>query len=103
MRKTIHDRQQQHETVRAIARMTPMRHRPVVSKGTRIPVEKKEMTKASQENSNGAEFDLTGAVPLEVKAGTLVLLHHALVHYSAPNTSSKSRHAYSVPSCCGRS
>ena len=54
------------------------------------------MTKASQENSNGAEFDLTGAVPLEVKAGTLVLLHHALVHYSAPNTSSKSRHAYSV-------
>ena len=32
-----------------------------------------------------APFDLEGAVPLEVKAGTLVMLHHALVHYSSPN------------------
>lgn len=43
-----------------------------------------------------APFDLTGAVPLEVKRGALVLLHHALVHYSAENRSGASRHAYSV-------
>lgn len=32
----------------------------------------------------------------QVKAGTLVLLHHSLVHYSKANTSEKSRHAYSI-------
>lgn len=43
-----------------------------------------------------APFDLTGAVPLDVKCGALVLLHHALVHYSAANKSGASRHAYSM-------
>jgi len=42
------------------------------------------------------EWDLGGGVPLEVKAGSLVLLHHALVHYSLENASAASRHAYSV-------
>mmetsp|Transcript_26347 Transcript_26347/g.64711 ORF Transcript_26347/g.64711 Transcript_26347/m.64711 type:complete len:311 (+) Transcript_26347:184-1116(+) len=42
------------------------------------------------------DFDLTQFVPLEVKAGTMVLLHGENVHYSAPNTSPASRHAYSV-------
>eukprot|EP01041_Mallomonas_annulata_P010896 gene10896-22747_t len=54
--------------------------------------------------SNGTEFvpsepikfDLTGAIPLETPKGTLVLLHSALVHYSAENTSDIARHAYSV-------
>lgn len=32
----------------------------------------------------------------QIKAGTLVLLHHSLVHYSEANTSEKSRHAYSI-------
>ena len=32
----------------------------------------------------------------QVKAGSLVLLHGANVHYSNENTSGKSRHAYSV-------
>lgn len=41
-------------------------------------------------------FDLTGAVPLVIPKGTLVLLHSALVHYSAENTSEAARHAYSV-------
>ena len=36
------------------------------------------------------------ALSLQVKAGTLVLLHHSLVHYSAPNKSETSRHAYSI-------
>ncbi len=36
-----------------------------------------------------------GFVPLEVKKGTLVVLHGLLPHKSGANTSSKSRHAYS--------
>lgn len=36
------------------------------------------------------------AITLKVKAGTLVLLHHSLVHYSNANSSEKSRHAYSI-------
>lgn len=42
------------------------------------------------------EWDLSAFVPLEVPAGTMVLLHGENVHYSAPNTSDASRHAYSV-------
>lgn len=41
-------------------------------------------------------LDTAGAVPLEIPAGTLVLLHAALVHYSEANTSDRSRHAYSI-------
>jgi phytanoyl-CoA hydroxylase len=37
-----------------------------------------------------------GMVPLEVEKGTLVVLHGLLPHRSGPNTSSKSRHAYSL-------
>ena len=44
----------------------------------------------------GLPFDLTGAVPLEINAGDLVLLHHSLVHYSEANESDTSRHAYSI-------
>lgn len=36
------------------------------------------------------------AVPLEVEAGTLVMFHGLLPHYSAPNRSPKSRHAYTL-------
>ena len=34
--------------------------------------------------------------PLEVKKGSLVLLHGRLPHYSCENTSNKSRHAYTL-------
>jgi phytanoyl-CoA hydroxylase len=34
--------------------------------------------------------------PIEVKKGTLVLLHGRLPHYSKENTSNKSRHAYTL-------
>ena len=44
----------------------------------------------------GAPFDLAGAVPLEIAAGSLVLLHAAVVHYSEANTSDAGRHAYSI-------
>ncbi len=37
-----------------------------------------------------------GAVPLEVPAGTLIVLHGLLPHFSGPNRSAKSRHAYSL-------
>ena len=35
-------------------------------------------------------------LPLETRAGTAVILHGENVHYSAPNLSKNSRHAYSV-------
>ena len=35
-------------------------------------------------------------VPLEVPAGTLVVLHGFLPHWSGPNRSGKSRHAYAI-------
>jgi phytanoyl-CoA hydroxylase len=37
-----------------------------------------------------------GAVPLEVPAGTLVVLHGLLPHRSAANVSNRSRHAYTL-------
>ena len=40
--------------------------------------------------------DDPSAVPLEVKAGTLVVFHGLLPHYSAPNRSPVSRHAYTL-------
>lgn len=41
-------------------------------------------------------YDYSEFVPLDVKAGSLVILHGSLVHRSFENTSPKSRHAYSV-------
>jgi ectoine hydroxylase-related dioxygenase (phytanoyl-CoA dioxygenase family) len=42
------------------------------------------------------EYDLAAFDPLEVTAGTLVLLHGANVHYSAENASNVSRHSYTL-------
>ena len=42
------------------------------------------------------EWDLTGAVPLLVPRGSLVVLHSALVHFSHENNSELPRHAYSI-------
>jgi phytanoyl-CoA hydroxylase len=39
-------------------------------------------------------FDTAGAVPLEMAAGDLVLLHSALVHFSEANASGAARHAF---------
>ena len=41
-------------------------------------------------------YDLTGAVPLEAKSGTVILLHGDLVHYSYANVSPMKRHAYTM-------
>ena len=39
---------------------------------------------------------LDSAVPVEVKAGALVVFHSRLPHYSAPNRSNRPRHAYTL-------
>ncbi|KAJ7942991.1 phytanoyl-CoA dioxygenase [Quillaja saponaria] len=41
-------------------------------------------------------YDQKDFVPIEVKAGSLVVIHGDLIHQSFENQSSKSRHAYSV-------
>jgi phytanoyl-CoA hydroxylase len=43
------------------------------------------------------------AVPVEVQAGTLVCFHGLLPHYSAPNRSAHSRHAYTLHATDGSS
>ncbi len=40
--------------------------------------------------------DTNTAIPVEVKAGTLVCFHGLLPHYSAPNISDQARHAYTL-------
>jgi len=46
-------------------------------------------------------FDEGQGVPLEAEAGTLVVLHGGLPHYSAPNRSPKSRYAYTLHAISG--
>ena len=46
--------------------------------------------------------DDSTAVPLECKAGSLVCFHGLLPHYSAPNRSAVSRHAYTLHVTDGR-
>lgn len=41
-------------------------------------------------------YDDIGRVPLEAETGTLVVLDGALPHWSAPNRSDRSRHAYTL-------
>ncbi len=41
-------------------------------------------------------FDLAAGRPLEVRKGTMVVLHGRLPHWSAPNRSPRSRHAYTL-------
>ena len=41
-------------------------------------------------------WDLSASVPLVIPKGSLVVLHHALVHYSEGNSSAAARHAYSI-------
>ena len=43
-----------------------------------------------------------GLVPLEARAGILIVLHGLLPHRSAPNRSERSRHAYTLHVIDGR-
>ncbi len=65
---------------------TPMRER-FVRQGNQVHVEKLD---------NMPWPDDSTAIPLEVKAGSLVCFHGLLPHYSAPNRSAVSRHAYTL-------
>ena len=42
------------------------------------------------------QYDLSAAKPIECAAGTLVLLHGHVLHYSGENTSPVSRHSYAA-------
>jgi phytanoyl-CoA hydroxylase len=64
----------------------PMRER-FVRNGDDIKMEKLDSTPWP---------DAASAVPLECKAGSLVCFHGLLPHYSAPNRSAVSRHAYTL-------
>ena len=46
--------------------------------------------------------DSRSAVPVEAAAGTLVVFHGLLPHWSAPNRSARSRHAYTLHATDGR-
>ncbi|WP_230407693.1 phytanoyl-CoA dioxygenase family protein [Undibacterium rivi] len=65
---------------------TAMRER-FVREGDLVRVEKLDATPWPDDST---------AVPLEVKAGSLVCFHGLLPHYSAPNRSPVSRHAYTL-------
>lgn len=45
---------------------------------------------------NAEPYTMDGMIPLEVKKGTCIVLHGLLPHYSLPNTSGRSRQAYSI-------
>jgi len=45
---------------------------------------------------NAEPYTMEGMIPLEVKKGTCIVLHGLLPHYSLPNTSGRSRQAYSI-------
>jgi phytanoyl-CoA hydroxylase len=48
------------------------------------------------EPAEAEPLSMEGGVPIECPAGTLVLIHGAVVHWSAPNTSSIPRPAFSM-------
>jgi phytanoyl-CoA hydroxylase len=68
--------------------------------GHRLPPRKRFVRTAdggtSFEVFDPEDYPLDGIVPLEVPAGTLVVLHGLLPHLSGPNRSARSRHAYTL-------
>ena len=54
------------------------------------------------EVADPADYDLEGGRPLEVPQGSVVLLDGLLPHWSAPNRSPRSRHAYTLHVIEGR-
>ena len=51
---------------------------------------------AHNETLDSTPYPTDGAIPLEATRGTLVVLHGLLPHWSAPNRSDRSRHAYAL-------
>ncbi len=71
---------------------SPLRER-FVREGDQVSVEKLDSTPWPTDAT---------VVPLECKAGSLVCFHGLLPHYSAPNRSPVSRHAYTLHVTDGR-
>ena len=71
---------------------SPLRER-FIREGDQVRVEKLDNTPWPTDAT---------AVPLECKAGSLVCFHGLLPHYSAPNRSPVSRHAYTLHVTDGR-
>ncbi len=57
---------------------------------------RKEGGGTEMEMLDESPMSLEGMIPLEVKKGTCIVLDGYLPHYSKPNTSGKSRHAYAI-------
>ena len=69
--------------------------------GHRIPVKSRYRlsgggSAAHMETLDATPYPTDDLVPLEAEAGTLIVLHGTLPHWSAPNTSDRSRHAYTL-------
>ena len=71
------------------------------TKGLRSRFRRIEGRLQTQMLPGAPEFDEAQGIALEAKAGTLVLLHGALPHYSAANRSAKSRYAYTLHAISG--
>ncbi len=67
---------------------------PLRERWRRVPGNKGE--EMVMEKLDETPWDESGAVPLEVPKGSLVVLHGKLPHGSAPNRSARSRHAYTL-------
>jgi phytanoyl-CoA hydroxylase len=73
--------------------------------GHRIPVKsrfRRDEVGTTMVTLDEKPYPTDALVPLEVEAGTLVLLHGCLPHWSAANTSDRSRHAYTLHVIEGR-
>ncbi len=73
----------------------------VLPGGHRIPVKSRfrltdDRRATTFDDFDEAPYPTDGLIPLEAEIGTLVLLHGTLPHRSSANTSSLSRHAYTV-------
>lgn len=66
---------------------SPLRERYAINAATGLP---------TLETLDATPWDSGNAVPVEVEAGTLVLFADTMPHYSATNTSDKSRHAATI-------
>ena len=72
--------------------------------GHRIPIKTRFRLVDASDRSRGTVTDMIDdtpypvddLVPLEAEAGTLIALHGTLPHWSAANTSTRSRHAYTM-------
>ena len=71
--------------------------------GHRLGMRKRFVRNSVGDDAGGTHFEIDGdditadgAVPLEAKAGTMVVLNGLVPHLSGPNRSATSRHAYSL-------